>query len=68
MQPVQVKSMTAEEMLKKDMEEFAKTSDDRKKFLEQEASKLFKVYISTNDEAYYKLYNQLTQARWRQRC
>ena len=56
-----------EDMVHEDLVEFSKTSDDRKKFLEQEASKIFKVYLKTNNEAFYKMYQILTTTRWRQR-
>lgn len=67
MQPVQESSMTKpEDMVHEDLVEFSKTSDDHKEFLEKEASKIFKVYLKTNNEAYYKMYQTLTTTRWRQ--
>lgn len=55
-----------EDMVHEDLVEFSKTSGDRKEFLEKEASKIFKVYLKTNNEAYYKMYQILTTTRWRQ--
>lgn len=41
--------------------------DSAKNFIEKEASKMFKMYITSKDPTYYRAYEILTQLRWRTR-